>query len=123
MKKMPKTFTVTLGGKTLRFEHLEEEDPMTGYLSRFYYLKDDAEDIDLGFAYRYTNKALIEIQIYCHNGHKRTWCNTHFHTWADEFLECPSIESAIFTFKEFLKQKYISKRASAKKKEKMPFGL
>lgn len=129
MGNTPKQFTVTLGGKILQFLY-EKDIGAVGEYSTYYYADQDKEDITLGFDYAPTIKRqgreiqpIFRCQFICRTGKKKTWANTHFRGRYDQFYDFPSVESAIVGFKGFLKDNYISKRASPKKKANMPFGL
>lgn len=126
MGKIPKSFTVTLGGKTLRFKY---DVDWTG--EGYYYDGEDMEYVELGFNWRFLRKQtehesnpIFRCQFTCHPFGKTTWFSTHLkQVYYDPFYDFPSVESAIVGFKGFLRDNYVSKRASPKKKANMPFGL
>ncbi|MBQ1293619.1 MAG: hypothetical protein IIY21_06245 [Clostridiales bacterium] len=130
MGKIPKSFTVTLGGRTLLFLY-EKDIGMGGTYDSYYYSNYATEDIALGFSWVYIRERdddeshpIFRCQFTCMRGRKNTWANTHLKNYNfDPFYDFPTLESAITGFKGFLKSSYISKRASPKKKANMPFGL
>lgn len=131
MGDIPKSFTVTLGGRTLQFLY-EKDKGMGGDIDNYYYADYDKEDISLGFYWTPMLKKrggsevqpIFRCQFICTTGNKKTWGNTHFRNLRyDQFYDFPSLASAIVGFKGFLKNNYVGKRVSPKKKASMPFGL
>lgn len=122
--KIPRSFTVTLGGRKLPFVYLVE-DTMSGRVYGYTYVGEDKDSVDLGIALMYTHNDTIVAQFTYRCGRDAYWFKTHVKQFDTSFFEFPSVQTAIFGFKEYLAKNYVSKRASHKKKAQTmhPFGL
>lgn len=123
---IPKSFTVKIGGKVLPFKYFDE-NTQSGRLTGYAYAGPEENSVGMGLTFYITKDRRLQTEFFSSYGKEaRTgWFAGHIKEWGVEFYEFPTVESAIFGFKEFLKKRYISKRASSKKKAQImhPFGL